>query len=113
MSMLRPMMERLLTPVSDTKLRMLVHCTMGMCFIAALAFSGAIQNIAGSVLAEAAIGAMVGVMVCLSLCKTLAHEEMPESYLRYGSYIMAFGYSVFIIGETAAQLHGHFGVGAI
>jgi len=113
MGMLRPMMEWLLSPVSDAKLRMLVHCTMGVCLVAALAFSGVIQNIAESVLVETAMGAMVGVMVCLSLCKTLAHEEMPESYLRYGSYIMAFGYSVYIIGETAAQLHGHFGVGAI
>jgi len=89
-------MERLLAPVSDSELRNLVHVTMVACFVGALL----LEKASGDDLLNAAIGATVGVLVCLSYSKILAHEKMPADYLRFGSYIMALGYSLFVINET-------------
>jgi len=102
------MIQKLLSPVSDRKLAGLIHFTMGICLIAALVESGIIQRVGESDLASAAILAFTGIMVMVSLCKTLGHEIMPKSYLRYGSYIMACGYSLYVVGELIGRLTNHF-----
>ena len=107
--MMIAMLRRLLSPVQDHILARLVHFTMGICLIAALIESGVIQRVGDSELASAAVLAFTGVCVMLSLCKTLGHEMMPRGYLRYGSYIMALGYSLYVGGQLMGRVVTHFG----
>jgi len=104
------MISKLLTPIGDRKLSVLVHSTMGVCLIAALMESGVIQHIGEIELARSAVLALTGILVCLSLCKTLGHEELPKSYLRFGSYIMSFGYSVYVVVDLVGEIQSHFAV---
>lgn len=100
------MIEKLLTPVSDSLLRKIVHFTMGSSFLVALVESNVIQ-IGQLPLLRLALVTAVGVLVCISLCKTLAHKVMPEIYIRYGSYIMALGYSLYVGNEMLARVSSH------
>lgn len=98
----RILSEKLFEPVSDKQLKVIFHCTLGFAFLTTLALSGAFGMVGDGILREAFL-ATSGVLVCVSLCKTLFHEALPAGYIRYGSFILALGYSLVVINEVVMK----------